>query len=109
MPGPDAQPLRSASPMADAFGADVSLPVEGTSLFFVVGRDGPPDAVVRSMSGVVVTRLPDRRRVLAVLPLAAHAGLARHADVASAGPVSLDPQRFARFARLLKLDEGPPQ
>lgn len=108
MPHPVADPVRSSS-MADAFGAEVLAPMNGNSLFFVVGRGGPPDAAVRLLDGVVVTRLPDRRRVLAVLPLAAHGALARHPNVATAGPVSLDAERFARFARLLGLDEAHPQ
>ena len=108
MPHPVADPVRSSS-MADAFGAEVVAPMNGSSLFFVVGRGGPPDTVVGSFGGTVVTRLPDRRRVLAVLPLDAHAALARHPAVATAGPVSLDAERFARFARLLGLDEAHPQ
>jgi hypothetical protein len=108
MPYPVADSVRSSS-MADAFGAEVSVPVDGTSLFFIVGRGGPPDMVVSSFGGTVVTRLPDRRRVLAVLPLDVHAALARHPGVATAGPVSLDAERFTRFARLLGLDEAHPR
>jgi len=108
MPHPVADSVRSSS-MADAFGAEIVVPRDGSSLFFVVGRGGPPDTVVCSFGGTVVTRLPDRRRVLAVLPLDAHAALARHPGIATAGPVSLDAERFARFARLLGLDEAQPR
>ena len=94
--------------MAHAFGANVTVPMEGSSLFFVVGRAGPPDAVVRSFGGAVVTRLPDPRRVLAVLPLTSYAGLLSHTELVVAGPVSLDPERFTRFAQLMGLDEAHP-
>jgi hypothetical protein len=63
---------------------------------------------VRSVGGTVVTRLPDPRRVLAFAPLAAHAELRGHPDLALAGPVSIDPQRFERFARLIGLGEERP-
>jgi hypothetical protein len=97
-----------ASTTAAAFGANVTLPMEGSSLFFVVGRAGPPDAIVNGFNGRVVTRLPDGHRVLAVLPLAAYTGLLEHRDVAAAGPVSVDRERFHRFAQLIGLDEAHP-
>lgn len=96
------------SPTAEAFGARVSLPIEGRSLFFLVGRSAPPDAIVRANGGIVVTRLPDPRRVLAVLPLAAHAGLRAHPGLELAGPVTIDAGRFGRFAELIGLDDARP-
>lgn len=93
--------------MADAFGAQVSVPVGGRSLFFVVGRAGAPDAIVASVGGSVVTHLPDRRRVLALAPLEALGTLTSHPEVAIAGPVAVDRARFAAFARLVGLDEQP--
>jgi hypothetical protein len=95
------------SPTAEAFGAEVSTPERERSLFFVIGRDGPPDATVRSVGGTVVTHLQDRRRVLAVAPLAAHAALRQSRELLLAGPISIDPQRFARFARLIGLNDSP--
>jgi hypothetical protein len=100
--------LGGSSAMAEAYGARVSMPVEGRSLFFLIGRAGPPDAIVRDAGGDVVTRLRDPRRVLAVLPLAAHAGLRRHPGIELAGPVSIDAERFSRFARMVGLDEAHP-
>ena len=100
--------LSGSSAMAEAYGARVSMPVEGRSLFFLIGRAGPPDVIVRDAGGVVVTRLPDPRRVLAVLPLAAHAGLRQHPDIELAGPVSIDAERFSRFAQMVGLDEAHP-
>jgi hypothetical protein len=96
------------SPTAKAFGAQVSLPMEGRSLFFLVGRDGPPDPIVRAAGGFVVTRLPDARRVLAVLPLAAGTALRDHPGLELAGPVSIDAERFGRFTELIGLDDARP-
>jgi hypothetical protein len=96
------------SPTAKAFGASVSIPMEGQSLFFLVGRGEPPDAIVQATGGVVVTRLPDPRRVLAVLPLAAYAGLREHPGLELAGPVTIDPGRFGRFTQLVGLDDARP-
>lgn len=95
-----------ASATAEAFGADVSLKTEGRSLFFVLGRSGPPDVAVRAAGGQVVTRLPDPRRVLAIAPLESYSGLSRHPDVSLAGPVSIDAERFSAFAKLIALDAG---
>jgi hypothetical protein len=90
--------------MADAFGATVSVPVAGRSLFFVLGRSGAPDAAVHAAGGSVVVRLPDARRVLAIAPLEAHERLRRHPDVVLAGAVAVDPQRFGAFAQMIGLD-----
>jgi hypothetical protein len=100
-------PPIGSSATARSFGADVSLGLEGQSLFFVLGHGGPPDAAVRAAGGQVVTRLPDPRRVLAVAPLDAYQGLSRHPAVALAGAVSIDPERFGSFAKLVGLDASP--
>ena len=86
----------------------MTLPIEGRSLFFVVGREGAPDAIVRAAGGVVVARLPDNRRVLAVLSLAAGTGLSGHPGLELAGPVSIDAERFSRFTELIGLDDARP-
>ena len=91
-----------------SFGANVSVATEGQSLYFVVGWMGPPDLAVSSVGGQVVTRLPDPRRVLAVAPLDASAALSRHREIALAGPISIDAERFGAFARLVGLDAAPP-
>jgi hypothetical protein len=96
------------STTARAFGARVTLPLEGRSLFFVVGRDGAPDAIVRAAGGIVVARLPDSRRVLAILSLADGTGLRGHPGLELAGPVSIDAERFARFTELIGLDDARP-
>jgi hypothetical protein len=81
--------------------------MEGRSLFFVLGRDGPPDAAVRASGGQVVTRLPDPRRVLAIAPLDGYKSLSRHPAILLAGPVSIDAERFGSFAKLVGLDASP--
>jgi hypothetical protein len=91
--------------MADAFGASISVPVSGRSLFFVIGRAAAPDAIVASVGGSVVTHLPDPRRVLAIAPLEALEALRSHPELALAGPVGIDAGRFGAFARLIGLDE----
>ena len=94
--------------MADAFGASISVPVSGRSLFFVIGRAVAPDAIVASVGGSVVTHLPDPRRVLAIAPLEALESLRSHPELALAGPVGIDAGRFGAFARLIGLDEHVP-
>jgi len=101
------KPPTGSSDTARTFGAEVSLGMEGRSLFFVLGRTGPPDAAVHAAGGQVVTRLPDARRVLAVVPLDAYSGLARHPAVVLAGPISIDANRFGSFAKLVGLDASP--
>ena len=100
-------PAVGASATARAFGADVSVAADGRSLFFVIGRTGPPDPAVSAAGGQIVTRLPDPRRVLAVAPLDAYARLSRHPAVALAGPITIDAERFGRFAQLIALDTTP--
>lgn len=99
-------PPDGASATAKAFGADVAVAAasDGRSLFFVIGRTGPPDDAVSAAGGQVVTHLPGGRRVLAVAPLAAYASLSRHPAVALAGPITIDAERFGHFAQLIALD-----
>jgi L-ascorbate metabolism protein UlaG (beta-lactamase superfamily) len=92
--------------MSAAFDAEISNSEKGLSLFFVVAREGTPDAAVLSVGGSVVTRLIDPRRALAVAPLAAHAQLRDHFQLQLAGPVSVDPQRFQHFAELIGLSDS---
>jgi hypothetical protein len=92
---------------AEAFEAEISTSDQGRSLFFIASRTGTtPDAAVSAVGGTIVTRLHDVRRVLAIAPLAAHAQLRTHRDLELAGPVSVEPQRFERFARLIGLGQA---
>ena len=94
------------SATAEAFGAQVAVPAEGRSLFYVVGRAGPPDLAVPAAGGSVVTRLPDPRRVLAVAPIASHASLRNDPSVELAGPVNIDSERLTRFVELVGLEKN---
>ncbi len=100
-------PSTGSSTTAQTFGAEVSLGMEGQSLFLVLGAGGPPDAAVHAAGGQIVTRLPDPRRVLAVVPFDASPALSRHPAVALAGPVTIDANRFGNFAKLVGLDASP--
>lgn len=96
-----------AGGMARAFGAEVAVDRSPRGLYLVIGRRHLPEAAVRAARGEVVVRLPERATVLAILPVDAHAAVQHHPDVALAGPVTIDPARFARFAALAGLDARP--
>ena len=95
------------SATARQFGASIDVATtEGRALFLVVGKGVSPRPAVASVDGQVVAELPDGVRVLALMPVAMQATVQRHRDVALAGPVTIDPVRFARFAALLGLNGG---
>jgi hypothetical protein len=98
---------RVFAPMAEAFGASVQVSAGGRGLFYVRGRTRSPSALVQGVGGQIVVHLPDPRRVLAILPLESHADLQRQPEIAVAGQVAVDADRFAGFARLVGLDEPP--
>jgi len=91
-----------SSSTARAFDANISIAAHEQSLFYVVARADAPDAAIHSVGGKVVGRLTIRK-VLALAPLAVHATLRNHPDLKLAGPITIDPERFARFTRLLGL------
>lgn len=97
------RPSPALSPTARAFGAEISVADHGSALFYLVARTGTPDAAVRSVGGEVVARLLTPREALAMAPLAAHAALRNHLELELAGPVTVDPERFRRFTRLIGL------
>jgi len=92
--------LPGSSDTARAFGAEVKV-TDGQALFYVVAREGSPDAAVRSAGGEIVTRLHSPLQALALAPLSAHLQLRNHPDLAVAGPVTIDPGRFERFISLI--------
>ena len=94
------KPLPASSETARAFGAEISI-IDGQALFYVVARTGNPDAAVRSAGGEIVTRLHSALQVLALAPLSAHVQLRDHPDLALAGPVTIDANRFERFTSLI--------
>jgi hypothetical protein len=89
-----------SSATAKTFDANISIADQEQSLFYVVARAGTPDAAVRSVGGEVVSRLTVRK-ALALAPLALYSTLRNHPDLQLAGPITIDPERFARFTRLL--------
>jgi hypothetical protein len=107
-------PARSAtggvgtSATARAFGAEVDVEPPPRGLYLVVGRHGMPDAAIRSVGGEVMVRMEERDSVLAILAVDTHLALQHHPDVALAGPVTIDPERFARFVALAGLDRDRP-
>ena len=97
-----------SSRMAESFAAKIHLETSDLGLFFIMGRTGSPEEAVRSVGGNIVFRLPGNQKLLAVLRTASFSEIQRHQDVALVGPVVVDPQRFARFAALLHLEQEQP-
>jgi hypothetical protein len=97
------------SAVAEAFGASVTVEQDERGLYLVVGQGVSPAGVVESVGGDVVLRLPDGRRLLAIMPNRAHEAVRRHPLIALAGRVAIDHERFNRFAALVGLDRehGP--
>lgn len=91
--------MQTRSQMSEAFGADVELKSTGTVLCLVIGRISPISAV-NAVNGSIVTII-SQNRVLALVDIVFLSNLRGHRDVVLAGPVSIDPQRFAQFARLV--------
>jgi hypothetical protein len=88
--------------MANAFDADIKVGESGPTLYYVVAKSGTtPDAAVRSVGGQIVSRLTSEEQVLALAPLAVHTTLRDHPDLATAGPVTIDPERFNRFVEMV--------
>lgn len=92
------------SPTAKAFGAQIraALPVRG--LYLVIGHDDSVSGLVQGTGGQVIVRFPNTFKLLAMLPVSAFFSLRQHRLIAMVGPVSIDPQRFARFAAIAGLD-----
>jgi hypothetical protein len=90
---------------AGAFGATVTITrPQGMGLCFVA-TDGPAaEAAVAAAGGRPVTRFPGGDRCLALLTWAGLEALRGHPSVRAAGPVSVDPERFERFAALAGLN-----
>ncbi|WP_017667185.1 hypothetical protein [Sandarakinorhabdus sp. AAP62] len=84
---------------ADHFGADVSAAAEGRAMCLVIGHRSPL-AAINMVGGTAVAALPNHR-VVAIVDLRNLPLLQRHEDVRVAGPISIDPQRFAAFQKLV--------
>jgi hypothetical protein len=90
---------RSLSKMAESFGAKVDIDFGSKAMCFVIGRVSPI-AAINAAQGIVAAKLSETR-VLAVVDLVHLPILQRHPDIEIAGPVSIDADRFARFANLV--------
>jgi len=93
--------------MAEAFDATIAVATSSLGLYLVIGARGMPLSPVLSAGGEVAVCLEERQSLLAILTADAHLAVQRHPDVLLAGPVTIDPDRFARFAALAGLDHGP--
>lgn len=95
----------SMSALGRRFNAQLTVtPRADGGLYLVVGRVGSPDLAVATIGGQVLVRLPNQTHVLALIPSNTERALKAHPDVALAGAVTIDPVRFAQFARLAGLD-----
>lgn len=89
------------SPTAQAFGAKIDVAAGSWAMCLVVAHRSPQIAV-NSVGGRILAALSPTRAI-AVVDMTRFAQLKRHPDVVSAGSVSVDPQRFARFQQIVGL------
>jgi hypothetical protein len=95
-----------SSEVAKSFGAAVTVPEQRVSgLFLVVATRTSPAGLVTGLGGRVVVRLPDPRKVLALLTIALSSALRNDPAIELVGQVDVDEERFSRFARLVGLDQ----
>lgn len=87
--------------MSDSFSANVSVAEPPQSLFFVSGRGAAPDPSIRAIGAKVLTRLSGHS-VLAIGPFAQMRTLASHPEIATAGPINIDNERFAAFTAIAR-------
>jgi hypothetical protein len=90
---------RSFTKTAETFGAKIEIDYGSKAMCFVIGRVSPI-AAINAAQGIVAAKLSETRALVVVdlklLPI-----LQRHPDIEIAGPVSIDAERFARFANLV--------
>jgi hypothetical protein len=95
-----------AQSMADSFGARIETRTsEGTALCLVIG-DPAPLAAIAAVEGKPVSALGSGR-VLALVRLDRLPTLRQQPSVRHAGPVNVDRERLAAFARLTGNTIGP--
>lgn len=97
---------RALSSIADAFGASVEVGAPAGSLYLVIGFETPPRSAVIATGGRPVSFL-GATHLLALLPFEGFLALRRHPEVRMVGPVTIDPQRFARFVALIGANVEP--
>jgi hypothetical protein len=89
------------SQISQAFGAKIRLTTGSLSMCLVIGRSSPLPAL-NAVGGRILAELAPTK-VIAVVNMMYFSQLKAHPDIISAGSISVDPQRFAQFQRLLGL------
>lgn len=84
-----------------AFGAKIDIVQVDNGLYLVTGRSVKPFVLVKAVGGQVLYAIPNSFSVLAILPARAFLSIRKHRDVAHAGPVTVDGERFNRFVTLI--------
>jgi hypothetical protein len=92
------------SPTAKAFGAQIQAALPERGLYLVIGHDASVTGLVQGTGGQVIVTFPNTFKLLAILPISTFFTLRQHRLIVMVGPVSIDPQRFARFAAIAGLD-----
>lgn len=96
-----AGPAPDDTPIARSFGARVDF-ASGSSSLCLVATRGSPQPAINAVGGRVLAAL-SATQVIAVVDMSLFSQLQRHPDVLRAGAVTVDPERFARFQRLIGL------
>jgi hypothetical protein len=83
------------------FGAKIQMATGSLAMCLVIARSSPLPAL-NAVGGRILAELTPTK-VIAVVNMTYFAQLKAHPDIVSAGSISVDPQRFAQFQRLLGL------
>lgn len=89
------------SATARGFGATVEV-ATGSLAMCLVDASRDPAAALNTVGARVLATLSSTR-VIAVVDMALFGQLLNHADIVSAGSISVDPQRFRRFQQRIGL------
>lgn len=84
---------------ARGFGATIEM-TRGSLALCLVATTGSPLPAINAVGAKVLAALSPTR-VIAVVDMTRFGQLQRRPDILMAGPISVDPQRFARFQQIL--------
>lgn len=87
------------SATAQAFGANVAVATGSWAMCLVIARRDPAAAL--NAVGARLLATLSSTQVIAFVDMTLFAQLRGHPDIASAGSISVDPQRFARFQKMV--------
>lgn len=93
--------MTGESATAQAFGATVSV-AQGSWAICLVAVRRDPAAALNAVGAKLLASLTSSK-VIAFVDMTLFAQLRSHPDVAHAGAISIDPQRFARFQEIIGL------